>query len=271
MSRREYWRRVIFDHDTPAGRRFDVLLIIAIIGSVVTMILDSVASLPADVHRVLFWMEWVFTVLFTIEYGARLWCAANRLSYARGFFGVVDLLAILPSWIGLLFPETRFLGVVRALRVLRIFRILKLTQYVTEATVITRALISARYKIVVFMFTIITAVSVVGSLMFVIEGPEHGFTSIPTAMYWAIVTMTTVGYGDISPVTPVGRMLASLLMIMGYGIIAVPTGIVTMGLQRAHNNMPRAVTCPGCGRDGHDLDAHYCKVCGVKLPVMGVL
>src|SRR5690606_1543773 len=154
------------------------------------------------------------------------------------------------SWLGLLFPETRFLGVVRALRVLRIFRILKLTQYVAEATVISRALVAARYKIVVFMFTIITAVSVVGSLMFVIEGPEHGFTSIPTAMYWAIVTMTTVGYGDISPVTTAGRMLASLLMIMGYGIIAVPTGIVTMELHKAQSNVPRAVTCPGCGRDG---------------------
>ncbi len=271
MSRREYWRRVIFDHDTSAGRRFDVLLIIAIVSSVATMILDSVAGLPDWLHDTLFWLEWTFTVLFTIEYAARLWCAANRVSYARGFFGVVDLLAILPSWIGLLFPETRFLGVVRVLRVLRIFRILKLTQYVAEASVITRALVAARYKIIVFMFSIVTAVSVVGSLMFVIEGPEHGFTSIPVSMYWAIVTMTTVGYGDISPVTTAGRMLASVLMIMGYGIIAVPTGIVTMELQRAQNNLPRAVTCPVCGRDGHDLDAHFCKGCGAKLPLAGVL
>lgn len=271
MTRREYWRRVIFDHDTVAGRRFDVLLIVTVIGSVATMVLDSVASLPEGLHRALFWLEWTFTVLFTIEYAARLWCAANRLAYARGFFGIVDLLAILPSWLGLLLPETRFLGIVRVLRVLRIFRILKLTQYVSEASIITQALVAARYKIVVFMFTIVTAVSVVGSLMYVIEGPEHGFTSIPTAMYWAIVTMTTVGYGDISPATTAGRLLASVLMIMGYGIIAVPTGIVTMELQRANRAMPRAVTCPGCGRDGHDLDAHYCKVCGVKLPVAGVM
>lgn len=271
MSHREYWRRVIFDHDTPAGRRFDVLLIIAIVGSVLTMIFDSLPGLSEGMHRVLFWMEWAFTVMFTVEYAARLWCAADRVRYAREFFGVVDLLAILPSWIGLLFPETRFLGVVRALRVLRIFRILKLAQYVTEASIITRALVSARYKIVVFMFTIITAVSVVGSLMFVIEGPEHGFTSIPTAMYWAIVTMTTVGYGDISPMTTAGRMLASFLMIMGYGIIAVPTGIMTMELHKAQNFMPRAVTCPGCGRDGHDADAVHCKKCGEKLPIRGVL
>lgn len=271
MTARTYWRRVIFDHDTRAGKIFDVLLIVAILGSVLTMILDSMATLPPSAHRAFGALEWVFTVLFSIEYAARLWCAADRLRYAKSFYGVVDLLAVLPSWIGLLVPESRFLGIIRVLRVLRIFRILKLTQYITEAAVITQALVGARYKITVFMFTVLTAVSVVGSLMYIVEGPEHGFTSIPTAMYWAIVTMTTVGYGDLSPVTTMGRFLASALMILGYAIIAVPTGIVTMELQRAHAQVPRAVTCPGCGRDGHDGDAKFCKACGKALPVAGVL
>ena len=268
---RAYWRRVIFDHDTKAGKAFDIALIVAIIGSVATMLLDSLPSLSPRAHHALYVLEWTFTVLFTIEYAARLWCAADRLRYARSFYGVIDMLALLPTWIGLILPEGRFLGVIRVLRVLRIFRILKLTQYVSEASVLTQALAAARYKIVVFMFTILTAVSVIGSLMYLVEGPEHGFTSIPTAMYWAIVTMTTVGYGDISPATTLGRMLASALMILGYGIIAVPTGIVTMELQRAQARVPRAVTCPGCGRDGHDLDAKFCKGCGAALPVAGVL
>lgn len=271
VTARSYWRRVIFDHDTRAGKVFDVLLIVAIVGSVLTMLLDSLPSLPERAHRAFFVLEWVFTVLFTIEYVARLWCAADRLRYAKSFYGVVDVLAVLPSWLGLIIPESRFLGVVRVLRVLRIFRILKLTAYISEAAVITQALVGARYKITVFMFTVLTAVSVVGSLMYIVEGPEHGFTSIPTAMYWAIVTMTTVGYGDLSPVTTLGRFLASALMILGYAIIAVPTGIVTMELQRAHSRVPRAVTCPGCGRDGHDLDAKFCKSCGKALPVAGVL
>lgn len=268
---RAYWRRVIFDHDTKAGKTFDIALIVAILGSVATMLLDSLPSLSPRAHHALYVLEWTFTVLFTIEYAARLWCAADRLRYARSFYGVIDLLALLPTWIGLILPEGRFLGVIRVLRVLRIFRILKLTQYVSEASILSQALAAARYKIVVFMFTILTAVSVIGSLMYLVEGPEHGFTSIPTAMYWAIVTMTTVGYGDISPATTLGRLLASALMILGYGIIAVPTGIVTMELQRAQARVPRAVTCPGCGRDGHDLDAKFCKGCGTALPVAGVL
>ncbi len=271
ISERQYWRRVIFDHDTRAGRVFDVVLIIAILGSVATMLLDSLPTLPPSAHRILYGFEWLFTLLFTVEYIARLWCAADRLRYAKSFYGVIDLLALLPTWISLVLPESRFLGVVRVVRVLRIFRILKMTQYMTEASILTQALVAARYKIVVFMFTVLTAVSVVGSLMFLIEGPEHGFTSIPTAMYWAIVTMTTVGYGDISPATTVGRMLASALMILGYGIIAVPTGIVTMELQRSAKRMPRAVSCAKCGRDGHDADAQFCKECGTALPVRGVL
>lgn len=271
ISERQYWRRVIFDHDTPAGRAFDVALIIAIIGSVMTMLLDSLPSLSPAAHRVLYLIEWLFTLLFTVEYIARLWCAADRLRYAKSFYGTIDLLALLPTWISFLFPESRFLGVVRVIRVLRIFRILKLTQYMAEASMLSQALVAARHKIVVFMFTVVAAVSIVGSLMFLIEGPEHGFTSIPTSMYWAIVTMTTVGYGDISPATTMGRLLASALMILGYGIIAVPTGIVTMELQRSAKVLPRAVSCAKCGRDGHDVDAQFCKECGTALPLRGVL
>lgn len=272
-ARRIRWRRIIYDHDTPAGRAFDVALIVAILGSVVVVILDSLSGLPPRVHVALYVLEWVFTALFTVEYLARLWCAAQPRRYATSFFGVVDLLATLPTYISLVFPEGRFLALVRVLRVLRIFRVLKLTAYVAEAGMLMQALRASRRKIVVFMFTVVTTVTVVGALMFLVEGPDSGFTSIPTAMYWAIVTMTTVGYGDIAPATTAGRFLASALMILGYGIIAVPTGIVTMELQRAARGSlaPRAVTCGGCGRDGHDGDAVYCKECGERLPTRGVL
>lgn len=269
-ARRQRLRRIIFDHDTPAGNTFDVMLIVAVLGSVVIVMLDSLSGLSARTHFVLYVLEWVFTALFTAEYAARLWCAADRWRYARSFFGVVDLAATLPTYLSLIFPEGRFLALVRVLRVLRVFRILKLTTYVSEATVLARALAASRYKIVVFLFTVVTAVTVVGSLMFLIEGPDSGFTSIPTVMYWAIVSLTTVGYGDIVPVTPLGRMLASALLVMGYGIIAVPTGIVTLELQRAAR-VPRMVSCGRCGLDGHDLDARFCKGCGAGLPERGKL
>lgn len=264
-DRREYWRRVIFDHDTKAGRAFDVALIVAILGSVVTVIADSMPSLSEQTHSVLYVFEWIFTLLFTAEYIARLWCADNRRGYALSFYGIVDLVATLPTYISIIFPGGRFLALVRVLRVLRVFRILKLTQYVTEANVLTKALKASRYKIIVFMFTVMVTVTVVGSLMFLIEGPASGFTNIPISMYWAIVTLTTVGYGDIAPLTPLGRLLASALMIMGYGIIAVPTGIVTMELQRAARLPEFTRRCPGCGVSGHEIDARHCKACGVGL------
>lgn len=268
LTIRERWRRIIFDHDTPQGRAFDVALIVAILSSVLVMMLDSLPGLSTGAHRVLRWFEWGFTILFTVEYIARLWCAARPAMYARSFFGIVDLLATLPTYISLLFPDGRFLALVRVLRVMRVFRILKLTAYVEEAGVLSRALRASRRKITIFIFTIITAVAVVGSLMFLIESPESGFTSIPMSMYWAIVTLTTVGYGDIAPVTVVGRLLASVLMVLGYGIIAVPTGIMTLEIQRAARSsvLPRAVTCRGCARDDHDPDADFCKQCGRRLP-----
>lgn len=268
MSAREYWRRVIFDHDTRAGNLFDVVLIVAILGSVAVVILDSLSGLSARAHQVLMVLEWIFTILFTIEYGLRLWCAADRRRYARSFYGIVDVAATLPTYISLLFPAGRFLALVRILRVLRVFRVLKLTEYVSEANVILEALRGSRAKITVFMFTVVTAVTVVGSLMYLIEGPEHGFANIPVSMYWAIVTLTTVGYGDIAPATPLGQMLASFLMILGYAIIAVPTGIVTMEMQKA-SLVPRGVTCGNCGRERHDGDAKFCKECGTALPRRG--
>jgi voltage-gated potassium channel len=204
------WRRIIFDHDTKAGNAFDVLLIIAILGSVGVVMADSMSGLSPRTHYVLYVLEWVFTILFTAEYIARLWCAAHPARYARSFFGVVDLLATLPTYISLIFPGGRFLALVRILRVMRVFRILKLTKYVEEAGVLGQALAASKHKVIVFMFTVITLVVIVGSLMFVIEGAEAGFTSIPMSMYWAIVTVTTVGYGDIAPLTTAGRMLASL-------------------------------------------------------------
>jgi voltage-gated potassium channel len=269
---RERWRRIIFDHDTAAGKAFDVALIIAILGSVFVMMLDSLPALSPEAHALLRRLEWGFTILFTVEYAARLWCAVRPWEYARSFFGIVDLVATLPTYISLLFPSGRFLALVRVLRVMRVFRILKLTEYVAEAGVLMTALRASRRKITVFIFTVITLVAIVGSLMFLIEGPESGFTSIPMSMYWAIVTLTTVGYGDIAPITVAGRMLASVLMVLGYGIIAVPTGIMTLEIQRASaqpRELPRAVSCAECGRADHDADAEYCKRCGRRLPARG--
>ncbi|HUP49853.1 MAG TPA: ion transporter [Thermoanaerobaculia bacterium] len=260
---RERVRRIIFEHDTPAGRAFDLALIVAITVSVLVVMLDSVARLSGD-HPLFFRrVEWVFTILFTVEYIARVWSAGNRRAYVLSFFGAVDLLAILPTYLALLFPETRFLAVIRILRVLRVFRILKLAQFVGEAGVLGRAIRASGYKITVFLFTVLTAVVVVGSMMYMIEGPQSGFTSIPESIYWAIVTMTTVGYGDIAPVTTLGKTLAAMLMITGYGIIAVPTGIVTVELDRATRANIRQ--CPGCSRGWHERTAKFCADCGAKL------
>jgi voltage-gated potassium channel len=211
-------------------------------------------------------LEWLFTGVFTVEYVVRLWCVGRPVRYARSFFGLVDLAAILPSYLSLLLPGGQVLTVVRILRVLRVFRILKLAHYVGEATLLGRALRASRYKITVFLFTVVTIVVVVGSVMYLIEGADNGFTSIPVAMYWAVVTLTTVGFGDITPQTTWGQLLASCLMIMGYGIIAVPTGIVTAELTRASKQVDEGeVFCPQCGLDDHAPDASHCRRCGHEL------
>jgi voltage-gated potassium channel len=255
---------VMFQHDSPAERAFDGLLIVAIVLSVAVIMLDSVESVHARYGQALLVAEWCFTVLFTVEYAMRLWVTERPLRYARSFYGIIDLCAIAPTYLAILFPAGRFLLALRVLRVLRIFRILKLAQYVQEASVLSQALRASRHKIIVFISTVMTVVVIAGSVMYMVEGKEAGFTSIPMGIYWAIVTMTTVGYGDVSPRSPLGQVLASMLMIVGYGVLAVPTGIVTLELQRA-SRTATARECPGCGSRRHDPDASYCKYCGTAL------
>ncbi len=255
---------VIFGHDTAAGKTFDVLLILAILLSVAVVMLDTVAALD-DYHPLFLGAEWIFTVLFTAEYALRLLSVRRPAGYALSFFGVVDLLAVLPTYLSLLVPGGQYLIVIRILRVLRVFRVLKLARYVGEARTLGLALRASRYKITVFLFTVLTIVVVVGSFMYLIEGPDHGFSSIPQGVYWAIVTLTTVGYGDIAPETPLGQTLAALVMIMGYGIIAVPTGIVTVELANQAQRKPSFQRCAGCGTSDHDSDASYCRRCGAGL------
>lgn len=263
------WRQqlhtVIFEADTPTGRAFDLVLLASIIVSVLVVLLDSVAIINQRYGPLFIVLEWGFTILFTIEYLLRLISVRRPLAYARSFFGIVDLLAIIPTYISLLVPGTQYLLVVRVLRLLRIFRILKLANYLHESRTLARALLAARRKISVFLLTVITVVIIVGALIYVIEGPERGFTSIPLSIYWAVVTITTVGYGDISPQTPTGRMLAVVLMLLGYGIIAVPTGIVTLELSRADSPLVSTQACPNCAAEGHDHDAKFCKRCGSAL------
>ncbi len=263
--RRRRTYQIVFGHDTREGRLFDVVLIIAILASVAAVFLESIPEVRASYETQLRVLEWIFTIVFTIEYGFRLWCVSKSVRYARSFFGIVDLAAILPTYISVFVPGGQVLGVVRILRVLRIFRILKLVQYVGEAAHLGRALKASRYKITVFLFTVISVIVIVGSLMYLIEGPEHGFRSIPSGMYWAVVTLTTVGFGDITPQTPLGQLLASTLMIMGYGIIAVPTGIVTAELALASRSGIGPTLCSGCGAEQHDQDALFCKRCGTSL------
>ncbi|GIV57826.1 MAG: ion transporter [Rhodothermaceae bacterium] len=265
------WRHrcheIIFEAETPAGRAFDVVLILAIVASVVVVMLESVAVIRVRHGTLLYALEWGFTLLFTVEYVLRLLCVGRPLRYATSFFGVIDLLAVIPTYVSLLLPGAQYLLVLRLLRILRVFRVLKLVQYLTEAQQLMRALRASRRKITVFLFAVLTLVVILGSLMYLIEGPEHGFTSIPRSVYWAVVTLTTVGYGDIVPQTNLGQTLATVVMIIGYGIIAVPTGIVTVELSRATHVAPAVSTeaCPACGADGHDADAVFCKYCGARL------
>ena len=263
------WRtrmyEVIFEADTPAGKLFDVVLIWLIVASVLTVMLESVQSVRTEYGTALRAAEWVFTLLFTVEYVLRLISVPRAMRYAASFFGVVDLLAILPTYVSLIVPGGQALVSVRALRLLRIFRVLKLAHHVKEAGLLMRALRATRYKITVFVAAVVTLVVILGSLIYLVEGAAHGFTSIPRSVYWAIVTVTTVGYGDIAPQTSVGQLIASCAMIIGYAIIAVPTGIVTVELDRAIRQDVTAQTCPHCMREGHDRDARHCKHCGGAL------
>ncbi|MGD9486436.1 MAG: ion transporter [Calditrichaceae bacterium] len=256
---------VIFEADTRPGKYFDIGLIVTILVSVLAVMLDSVQSITLLYGNWLYAAEWFFTIAFTIEYILRLSCVGRPIKYAVSFFGVIDLLAILPTYVSVIVPGSQFLLVIRILRVLRIFRVFKLVKYISEAKLLRQALRASQRKITVFLFTVLTSVVVMGSLMYMIEGAGNGFTSIPRSIYWAIVTLTTVGYGDISPQTPIGQMLASVIMIMGYGIIAVPTGIVTVEMTRAQQKIVSTQACPQCAAEGHDHDAVHCKYCGAKL------
>ncbi|MDH3345552.1 MAG: ion transporter [Kiritimatiellaceae bacterium] len=263
--RRNRLYEIIFEADTRAGKLFDVALFIAIMLSVTATILNSVESIQTSYGTLLTGLNWAFTLLFTIEYGLRLYCAKKPVRYARSFFGMVDLLAILPSYLSLFIPSTRFLDVIRILRMLRIFRVMKMVQYVDDGDLLMNALASSRRKIGIFLFTVVTLVVILGSLMYVIEGKEHGFTSIPVGIYWAIVTLTTVGYGDISPQTGLGQTLAACIMIIGYSIIAVPTGIISAEVGRSSVWAKIPLHCEACDADDHDPDATHCKHCGHQL------
>lgn len=260
---------VIAEAETPAGRAFDLILIAMILTSVATVMLETVPTVRAGWGDWLVGIELAFTAAFTVEYLARLYISDRPAAYARSFFGIVDLLAIVPTYLAILIPGAQALLVIRILRVLRIFRILKLVHFVGEGRVILAALRASRYKISVFLLAVLTGVSVAGSLMYLIEGPQSGYDSIPRGVYWAIVTLTTVGYGDIHPQSPLGQFLAALIMIAGYGVIAVPTGIVTAELTAAGMSglRPRLSTevCQQCGLDAHEDDSRFCRRCGAPL------
>lgn len=257
---------IIFEADTPAGRLFDVVLLWAILLSVTTVLLESVAPLRERYGEELRAAEWFFTALFTVEYVLRLVSVLKPLRYARSFFGLVDLLAILPTYLSLVLPGAQSLLVVRVLRLLRVFRVLKLASFLGQAEILLTALRASRQKIIVFLGGVLSTVIIMGAVMYLVEGEENGFDSIPRGMYWAIVTMTTVGFGDITPKTVPGQFIASLLMIAGYGVLAVPTGIVSVELAAASRRAAvDTQACPGCGAHGHDTDAVHCKYCGTAL------
>jgi voltage-gated potassium channel len=256
---------IIFEADTPAGKAFDIVLFIAIILSVVIVLLDSVVSIDQKYGNWFEIAEWILTILFTIEYFLRIYTVNNPRKYIFSFYGIIDFLAIIPTYISLFLAGYHYLVVVRILRLLRIFRVLKLMRFVGAANTLAKAFQNSRAKIIVFLDVIITIVVIIGSVMYLVEGPENGFTNIPVSIYWAIVTITTVGYGDIAPQTVVGQTLASLLMIVGYAIIAVPTGIITTEMVMKSKKRSNTQACQNCNFSEHDDDAKYCKICGEEL------
>jgi voltage-gated potassium channel len=257
---------IIFEADTPAGKAFDIILMVCIITSVLVVTLESVSEIKIKYGKALRIIEWFFTVLFTIEYIARVYAVTSKKKYVFSFLGIIDLLSVLPTYLDLFLTGAHSLMVIRSLRLLRVFRVLKLARFVGESQSLVNALKASRYKITIFLFTVLTTIVIAGTLMFLIEGPEHGFTSIPRSIYWSIVTMTTVGYGDIAPQTEIGQALASLIMLLGYGIIAVPTGIVSSEMINVKRKEKLSTqVCPHCMEEGHDSDAVFCKYCGGNL------
>ncbi|RCK80454.1 MAG: hypothetical protein OZSIB_3200 [Candidatus Ozemobacter sibiricus] len=265
---RRTWHEIIYEADTPAGKAFDLVLIVAIILAVVLVMLESVAPLETAYRPWFNVAEWVLTLLFTAEYVMRIVCVTRPWRYILSGMGLIDLLAILPTWLETIVPGASVFLSLRTLRLLRIFRILKLSTYVKEAAELQRALLASVPRITVFVLGVTALVIIIGSIMYVIEGPENGYTSIPISIYWAIVTLTTVGFGDITPKTPLGRFFASVVMLLGWGILAVPTGIVTAEIVRGPDTSEKPVStqaCMSCSADGHDADARYCKYCGAAL------
>lgn len=257
---------IVFEADTRAGKAFDIVLLILILLSIFFVSIESVKSIATKYGHILFYLEWAITVFFTLEYILRIYIVRHKSTYIFSYYGLIDLLSILPSYIGLFVTGAQGLVVIRALRLLRIFRILKLSRYVHDSAIIITALKASRTKISVFLYGVVMLVIIIGTIMYLVEGEEAGFGSIPESIYWAIVTLTTVGYGDIAPTTAVGRFIASFVMILGYGIIAVPTGIVTS--EFTHLSRDKKIStqvCNECLYEGHDPDAEYCKKCGAKI------
>ncbi|MBT3243346.1 MAG: ion transporter [Bacteroidetes bacterium] len=263
-SRKQRLWEIIFQADSKAGRTFDVFLLIAIFISILAVILESVDTINEEHRQLLRILEWVITIIFTAEYAVRIYVVRKPHRYIFSFYGIVDFLSILPSYLGLILLGSQSMLVIRALRLLRVFRILKISRYTKAGNTITSALKSSLVKISVFLFAIVMLVIIIGTMMYLIEGKDNGFNNIPTSIYWAIVTLTTVGYGDIAPHTVLGQLLASLVMIMGYGIIAVPTGIVTAQVMSEKYSNPMK-SCPDCNDDNHPADAAFCKSCGSSL------
>jgi len=262
---RERLHEIIFEADTPLGKVFDVAVLVAIFLSVLAVMLESVTDVREHYGPLLRGVEWFFTILFTIEYVLRLISVRRPLRYATSFLGIVDLLAIVPTYLSLFVAGTQSLLVIRSLRLLRIFRVLKVARFLHEVTALTTAIRNTRVKIAVFLMAVLTIVLIMGSAMYVIEGEAGGFTSIPRGMYWAIVTVTTVGYGDIAPKTVLGQVVAAVAMVLGYSLIIIPTGIFSMELVEAARKKVNTQNCPECLREGHDKDAVYCKFCSAKL------
>jgi voltage-gated potassium channel len=265
--RKQHLYDIIFEADTRAGKAFDVVLLILILASIVTVMLESVGTIRADHGGTLTAVEWIFTGLFTIEYLLRLYCVRRPMRYALSFFGVVDILAILPTYLSLVFGGAHSLVVIRALRLLRVFRVFKLARFLGEASQLSRAIRSSIPKLTIFLVAVVTVVVIIGTSMYLVEGQTNpGFENIPISVYWAIVTVTTVGFGDSVPVTPLGRALASLLMVIGFAMLAVPTGIMTAEIVHARTAaIPTTQVCPDCLQEGHETDAVHCKFCGTKL------
>jgi len=257
---------IIFEADTRAGKLFDIVLLILILGSVATVMLESVMSIRLEYGPLLNIIEWVLTALFSIEYITRIISIKKPLKYIFSFYGLVDLLSILPTYLGIFITGASSMAAIRSIRLLRVFRILKLARYLKEAAAFKSILIAMRPKIIVFLVAIFSIVTIMGTIIYLVEDPKDGFTSIPRCIYWAIVTLTTVGYGDIAPQTILGQVFASLIMIMGYSIIVVPTVfVVTSSMLSSHENNLNTQACPSCSKEGHDNDAEFCKFCGDSL------